>query len=221
MRPEMHFVYCPRSGSRWLPGAEPRGGVAIPIVEWPNGSAHVVGGRASVFAAAPRRHWRDRAGELAVILAREWAGVAWDDHGEVSVVVPVRYVRFAQGALWLAQPLGSASAPDTLVATMIGLPAREVEYWRRAAEALPPGEWFAALNREADFRCQMVPEPRWVYTAVMERDQWSLHLRCGDVGVSIRAPSDWGHPTVMADREPAEEIPHFDHNAGIEVEVEL
>jgi hypothetical protein len=87
MKRQVHFVYTPRSGPRWLPGAGPREEVVVPTVVWPNRSAHVYGYRVSVRAAIPGRYWRDEAREAARAVAVHFGGVAYDNQGDVAVVV--------------------------------------------------------------------------------------------------------------------------------------
>lgn len=98
------FVYQPRSGSRWLPGAEPRRHVGVPVVEWANGCAHVYGAHIAVESAAPNRHWRTEAREAAGYLAKIFAGVAWDAGGEVNLVVPPQLAATALVCMWASDP---------------------------------------------------------------------------------------------------------------------
>lgn len=78
-----HFIYCPRSGDRVFvekPGPE------IVVFRWRNGCRHVVGGirlkwEACGYKRAPlRRLLRDFVGAV--------TGIAWDDRGTISAVVP-------------------------------------------------------------------------------------------------------------------------------------
>jgi hypothetical protein len=87
MKRKVHFVYCPRSGPRWLPEAGPRKGIVVPTIVWPNESAHVYGYQVSVRAAIPGRYWRNEAREAARAVALHFGGLAYDKQGDVSVVV--------------------------------------------------------------------------------------------------------------------------------------
>lgn len=80
------FIYAPQSGSRIF-AANPDNGVVL--VTYPNGSAHVFGGELlSVFAATPKRYWRPEAREAAAAIVAAVGGVAFDQQGTISMVVP-------------------------------------------------------------------------------------------------------------------------------------
>ena len=116
-RANVTFVYCPRSGPRWIEGAEPRAGIRAPVVVWHNGSAHVVGRVVRVDAASPRKWWRDLATEVAKTIAALVGGVAWDENGFINVAVPQEAGRSALLMFWAADPfdahpLGKACRAD-------------------------------------------------------------------------------------------------------------
>lgn len=98
------FVYHPRSGARWLPDVGPRAGLAIPLVEWGNGCAHVLGAHIRLETAAPNQWWRLAAREAAATIARHFGGVAWDACGEVNLVVPPATAATALVLVWAADP---------------------------------------------------------------------------------------------------------------------
>jgi hypothetical protein len=103
----VHFLYCPRSGPRWIAGSGPRSEAALPIVEWPNGCAHAVGHHMSFATATQGAWWRSDACELAQLISQHYRGVAWDDRGEVHLVLPPaqsgdwHHVSRALRLLWL------------------------------------------------------------------------------------------------------------------------
>ena len=100
----VHFVYRPCSGVRWIAGATPREGINIPVVVWSNGCAHVIGRRIQLYTATPKSWWRDTARNTAVTLARWLNGVAWDDNGHVSLVVPDYAIQTALAVMWATDP---------------------------------------------------------------------------------------------------------------------
>jgi hypothetical protein len=73
------FIYCPRSGDRAFALREPDDGIPA-VITWPgNGSRHVVGGVHLVYeAAAPRRHWRDAARQMAEIIVSRQPAASQD-----------------------------------------------------------------------------------------------------------------------------------------------
>ncbi len=154
----LHFVYQPRSGSRWLEASQEhaeRGTFAIPVFVWGNGSAHAVGRRITVEAAHAGAWWRDTAREAADAIARRCGGLAWDDRGQVSLVVPPGVAEAALAFMWAADPY-EAHQGQLLVgrfyedlrqmvqvlgpsATLERLPLREPWLWRNP-QPLPSAE---------------------------------------------------------------------------------
>lgn len=91
----VHFVYCPKSGSRVFASAPTSG---IVTVRWNNGSLHVAGGvRLTYPAAAPGHWWRDVARKVATAIVTDTrhggtgprlGGVAYDEQGTITLIVP-------------------------------------------------------------------------------------------------------------------------------------
>ncbi len=106
------FIYCPKSGSRWINEAGPREGIKIPLVVWDNNSAHGHGQLISIWTATPRGHWRKEAREAADFVAHRLGGVAWDNQGQVNILVPGGGgARFALAAMWVVDPYGDRRVP--------------------------------------------------------------------------------------------------------------
>ncbi len=86
----MHtFVYGPREKDYVI---EKNPGPEIAIVEWPNTCRHVVGGVHLQYFAAKTRNWcRSAARNVAMGIVQATTGIAWDDKGLISLVVPARY----------------------------------------------------------------------------------------------------------------------------------
>jgi hypothetical protein len=81
------FIYCPKSGDRVFASLETN---AIKVVKWPNGCRHVVGGvTLSYHTATPNEHWRYDAVLVAKELVEIIGGIAWDEQGTISMVVPL------------------------------------------------------------------------------------------------------------------------------------
>ncbi len=97
------FIYCPVSGPRWIGEAGPRKGMQIPCVVWLNKSAHAHGHHVSVYAATARAHWREEARLAAAYIAKLTGGLAWDNQGQINLLVP-NHARLALAAMWLVDP---------------------------------------------------------------------------------------------------------------------
>jgi len=83
-----HFVYCPRSGARWIGTAGPRPETAVAWRRYSNGCVHARGILVEIEAAEPRRWWRDDAQIAVRQAAYRVGGLAWDDNGIIRIVVP-------------------------------------------------------------------------------------------------------------------------------------
>lgn len=98
----VQFIYCPKSGNRvfaWKTHEE------IASIEWRNGCRHVVGGCCLSYATAcPGSWWRSDAKRMAEVIVRRSGGVAWDEQGQVSLVVPVRAAVHAAKLMDAAAP---------------------------------------------------------------------------------------------------------------------
>lgn len=94
-RTQTTFVYCPKSGPRWIEGAAPRFGILTPTIVWNNCSAHVIGVTLSVSAAVAGAYFRPMAIEVARQLAMSLRGVAWDAQGVIHLCVAERDARTA------------------------------------------------------------------------------------------------------------------------------
>lgn len=110
-RLKWHFVYAPRSGPRWIGEADPREDLKVPCVVWPNESAHVFGQKLSFDAS----YWRPEARKAAGAIALRLGGVAWDDHGTVSLVLPIfdcSQAVFVVAALWYVRAAATGDMPS-------------------------------------------------------------------------------------------------------------
>lgn len=85
----MIHVYTPQSGGRTIAVQPSR---YIVVVDWPNGSCHVVGDVVDVTvpAAEPRKWWREAARLAAESVVAELGGVAWDVCGDIHLAVQRR-----------------------------------------------------------------------------------------------------------------------------------
>lgn len=104
---ETHFIYCPLSGDRvFKENASPE----ILIVRWQNGSRHIVGGvRLTYYASDPGEYWREAAVRAASQFLSVFPGVAWDDQGQINLIVPVRYAYLAGDVMEMIAPQNRSS----------------------------------------------------------------------------------------------------------------
>lgn len=111
MKQEVHFVYCPRSGDRWINDPAT---ATLPVVVWNNGSVHVVGHRITIEAAARGHWWRTAARQAAGLLADHFGGLAWDECGTVSLVLPpsTDAARTALRILWAVRQAETGERTD-------------------------------------------------------------------------------------------------------------
>lgn len=86
MQDSVHFIYCPKSGSRLLTSSTGAG--LVPLAIWNNGCIHAIGVSLMIRAAEQGSWCRDGARVIAIHVAESLGGVAWDAQGTVSVVVP-------------------------------------------------------------------------------------------------------------------------------------
>ena len=83
---QITFIYRPRSGDRVFAF---RAHPAIAIIGWPCGSRHAAGGvRLTYKASSTGCSYRDEAKSVAATIVAAAGGIAWDDRGTVSLVVP-------------------------------------------------------------------------------------------------------------------------------------
>lgn len=94
-----HFIYCPKSGDRVFAVTQSS---EIAVVCHGNGSRTVVGGCClSWQTAMPGKHWRAAARQMAKAIVEGCGGIAWDEQGVVSIIVPAGAARRA-AALMIA-----------------------------------------------------------------------------------------------------------------------
>lgn len=202
----VNFVYAPRSGPRWLDGAGPRDYISTPVVLWPNYSAHTLGVRVSVDAARPGHHWRGLARDVAAAIARRFGGVAWDDRGTVSVVVPPNVARYAAACLYVADPFATAAPDPAMLAALLGVsPAHGdvVARWRELLNYIPANEWVQMFLHGYD-PLAGGPAPRRTYSVRTEENRTIVAIRIAETEYTVTAPAAWGEPLRVYN---AEEIP--------------
>jgi hypothetical protein len=164
MPPIITFLYCPRSGDRSFAEADP----CPPVISHPNGCAHIVGGAHMLWDTVRRGSWwRDDARHLMAELVRHVGGIAWDDHGDLSVVTyHPSIVRAAMDAA--AQWRGAPRLSDPILwdAVASGV-ARIVEsddgQWRWTPNGVPclRVEYDYVLVPPEDVPAARVLAPRW------------------------------------------------------------
>jgi hypothetical protein len=212
--PDIHFVYAPRSGPRWLPGAGPREGIVVPTVVWQNQSAHVYGYRVSVRASIPGRYWRDEAREAARAVALYFGGLAYDNQGEVSVVVRENIeARYAAAWFLMLHPRSAPGLwPDRELLGVLdaGMYAEELGLIVQALSDTIPA--FAAFVRINGRPVYPTDGPWWDAEVGEDADKLCVRVldHYNNELARIAAPSVWGRPTVygVADvREIAEGVP--------------
>lgn len=83
------WIYTPRSHDRVFAN---RFTPSLVVQTLPNKSRIVWGGvRLTYAAAVPKNWWRDSARAVAASLVSATGGVAWDENGEIGLVVPHEY----------------------------------------------------------------------------------------------------------------------------------
>ncbi len=83
-----HFIYRPKSGDRVFAERE---AVGLAFARWPNGCRHVIGGAAPLAYTGGSRDWRSAAHSAAKAFVAARGGIAWDDRGEISIIVPCEH----------------------------------------------------------------------------------------------------------------------------------
>jgi hypothetical protein len=197
------FIYCPRSGDRVIAARPAADGIPA-IIGWGNECRHVVGGIHLVYeAAAPRRHWRDAARQMAAIIVDAVGGVSWDDRGTIHLCVPResagtadRWMRATRAAACHDLPVGPGLDWPDLNAVSLTLAG--------AGSVYVPGPGRddrarAVVARDGD---------RWRVT-VTDRDG-----QC--VGV-VTAPASWGPPVVIGPAVETIELGPAPAEAGADV----
>lgn len=114
----LHFIYQPKSGSRFIGAACPRSEangqpMLTPAVRWSNGCAHVYG--TGLAWPTDSRALREELAELAMALACEAGGVAYDEQGTIGLIVPrllARIVAEAMDSVVQLRHNGIAATPD-------------------------------------------------------------------------------------------------------------
>jgi len=199
MKRQVHFVYTPRSGPRWLPGAGPREGVVVPTVVWPNRSAHVYGYRVSVRAAIPGRYWRDEACEAARAVALHFGGVAYDNQGEVAVVVRTRIeARYAAAWFLMLYPRSAPGLwPDRELLGVLDAAAYAEEIGlvvQALSDTTPALTAFVAANGRPVYPVQ---GPWWdaCVEGVGNGTRVTILDHYGNEEALIRSP--WGYPEIF------------------------
>lgn len=172
------FIYHPRSGDRvfaWADHPE------IGVINWDNGCRHVVGGaHLSVVAVHPGKWWRDQATTVAAALVQAAGGIAWDDQGKVSLILPERWaVRAVQLLIAAGGDHLSPEERDRLTVSALMAGHRLDENLR-----LTPSMWEESFVR---WSYRTVSMPAWGDEPARTRvDGWRQ-------GESVRwtVPADW------------------------------
>jgi len=147
-----HFIYCPQSGPQWIGEAEPRDcdsvhdiPMAVPAVVWENRSVHVYG--TGLSWEPQSRAWRAEAGKLLEALAVEAGGVAWDNRGQLCIVVPSYLAGDIDEAVESVRGLSERGIARTFEQRRYEIEG--AEYWAariRARRSQTPRQWHASLE---------------------------------------------------------------------------
>lgn len=193
-----HWIYQPKRGSKVVAIS---GCPSISVIQYPNGCRHVMGGvRLSYQTAKPNNHWRESARNLVMQIVMSIGGIAWDDSGLVSMVVPFDKAFYAAN---MVEALGGNRIESTdripLIRSVIG--PEEMENLGNNARALfdlgmlslePSG------NNCLAFSVSSHPQP---LPLVIERLEGSgkdtvVFYQMGEIMIAIAQqviPSDWSH----------------------------
>ena len=103
------FVYCPKSGDRVFAQKDC---AEIVVIRYDNTCRHVVGGRHFSFNTVTPNAWcRDDAQRLVTQVIGHSGGVAWDDRGDLNLVIPEHKVAWALPLLRSALPMADWDLP--------------------------------------------------------------------------------------------------------------
>lgn len=194
----MEFIYRPVSGDRVF-AEKPVPDICFLV--WGNGCRHIVGGqRLDYSTAVPRAWWRDMAKKTAEVVIKRFGGIAWDDQGLVSLVVPSR---FAVTAARTMQGMGGEMvAADERVEFEPSIPRDPGKNERALFGA-------GLIDLEFDERGLPFFRERWIDRSVMKPLQ-APRLKKGEEKTTITfkremdgviiisdvtAPAEWGRPT--------------------------
>jgi hypothetical protein len=136
------FVYKPKSGDRVFAGSV-NGGVYV--FQWANGCRHIVGGVCLTYPASMQgAWWRSQAHRMASLLCTRFGGIAWDEQGTVSLVVPVQSGLQAHQHMAATSRLCGGSANETPDPNEVQL---LLAGWEPHADSLVPGYFPAEETR--------------------------------------------------------------------------
>jgi len=190
------FIYRPKSGDRVV--AE-NATSEVAVAHWSNGSRHVVGAltRLDYFAAAPKGWWRTAACKAAESVVAAVGGVAWDDQGQVSLVVPIRWALEAHRIMKAVGGRDAAIDEQAILASLVeaGLTELQVD--------LGGHLWFVPVQPRA-----LGPAVPVVVSPPLRGDEeWGdrpASWRCSDCYGRFTAPENWGNPTITGGITPEE-----------------
>lgn len=184
---DARFIYRPKSGDRVFAHQAHE---TIVVVEWANGCRHVIGGTLLRYSTAvPGRWWRADAKVVATQVVASVGGIAWDDQGEVSLIVPTEWVGGVHRLMVAARELaGSEPTPGELDRERVAL--------LLAGCDLAPGLWLDLYQVAS-----RGPAPPLAVKGLRGPD-WPAGATRPDVvgadGESVwpAAPSEWGVVSV-------------------------
>jgi len=164
----------------------------IAVVQYDNGCLHVAGGSLLAFeTAVPGSWWRDKARKLFSTVVLYTGGVAWDDRGKVSVVLPEFT---APVVLDIAE---AAEAMEDNAPGWFANRARLGMWYEIISQRVECGlnvyEWAPVTRREVD--------GKWAYTAKLPGSDahWTAPWPSDD--------ADCSETTSVSDTEDTEDVP--------------
>jgi hypothetical protein len=108
MENQLHFVYAPKSGPKFIERCGPRP-AAVPALVYQNESAHVLGARFEFHTSKPGHWYRHHAQEFLKGFCGETGSIAWDRNGHISVVVSPHHFKAASSLLEHFQVMRAAA----------------------------------------------------------------------------------------------------------------
>jgi len=151
------WIYKPRSGDRVFAQREHP---ELAVHTWEDGCRHVAGGvLLSVVAAEAGAWWRDDATALAKAIVAVAGGLAWDEQGTITLIVPASAALQAARLLARGEALharGNGLLGEANLVRLVTAGARLTSSLRDVEDGPPPGPCLTLRREDADGVAELV-----------------------------------------------------------------